>query len=55
MSGCRKIVNKQAQRTVGRKLSVIDGILTICHGTPDMGNVTNQLEELIFLTIAHRV
>lgn len=54
MSKSRKVVNKQAQRAVGRKLSVIDRILEACHGTPDMGNVSNPLEELIFLTIAQR-
>lgn len=35
-------------------LSYIDAILKVAYGTPDLGNVADPLEELIFLTITQR-
>ena len=41
-------------KEVKERLLYIDGILQAVHGTPDLGNVTDPLEELVFLTITQR-
>lgn len=41
-------------REVRDRLSYIDAILQAAYGTPDLGNVADPLEELIFLTITQR-
>lgn len=39
---------------IREKLFTVDKILRECYGTPDLGNVSDPLEELLFLTITQR-
>ncbi|MFB0520607.1 MAG: DNA (cytosine-5-)-methyltransferase [Desulfatiglandales bacterium] len=41
-------------KEIRNRLSYIDAILQAAYGTPDLGNVADPLEELIFLTITQR-
>jgi len=47
-------INKRAKERVEKRLVFIDKILKALYGTPDLGNVSDSLEELIYLTIAQR-
>ncbi len=46
--------NRQIKETVEKRLALIDKTLNALYETPDLGNVSDPLEELIYLTIAQR-
>ena len=48
-----EIVRKKKQ-IIKKRLLFIDRILDVLYGTPDLGNVSDPLDELIYLTIAQR-
>lgn len=53
-SNQRKQEIKGEKQQVREKLYYIDSILKAVHGTPDLGNVADPVEELVFLTITQR-
>lgn len=50
----RKQEVKKGKPGVKERLCYIDSILKAVHGTPDLGNVADPVEELLFLTITQR-
>ena len=53
-SGNRRVASRKDKQSVKETICYIDQILNAVHGTPDLGNVSDPLEELIFLTITQR-
>jgi len=47
-------INKETKERVEKRLVLIDKILNALYETPDLGNVSDPLEELIYLAIAQR-
>lgn len=54
MAISRALRDLRARSEVATRLRQVTEILVAAHGTPDLGNVTDPLEELIYLLIAQR-
>jgi len=47
-------ISRHTRQKIIKRLVLIDKILDALYGTPDLGNVSDPLEELIYLTITQR-
>jgi len=47
-------IDRNKKKIIKKRLLLIDRILNVLYGTPDLGNVSDPLEELIYLTITQR-
>jgi DNA (cytosine-5)-methyltransferase 1 len=54
MATKKKSVDRRVRKDVETKLRHVDSVLRAVHGTPDLGNVSDPVEELLFLTLAQR-
>ncbi len=53
-SGKKETATRNVRQQVKERLRCIDSILKAVHKTPDLGNVSDPVEELVFLTITQR-